>query len=85
MNDILNGREFNFCKIVLQGILLNDIVNRSKFVSDQREIVLAAIRRIEPQFEPIYTPPKALYNNDLVNHLNQYIKPIEEPVNLNVS
>lgn len=40
---------------------------------------------MEPQFEPVYTPPKSLYSNVLVNHLNQHIKPMDEPVDLNVS
>lgn len=48
------------------------------FISDQREIVLNAIRRIEPNFQPKYTPPFLTYTNPLLESLNENIRPIEE-------
>lgn len=49
---------------------MNRILDESKFVRDQREIVLAAIRSVDPQFQPKYTFPEILYDNHLVNHLD---------------
>lgn len=51
-------------------------MNESKFVRDQREITLKAIREIEPTFEPVYTAPLLTYSNHLVDSLNSNIKPI---------
>lgn len=53
------------------GISLNSIMDKSKFEFDQKEIALDAIRRIEPDFVPQYTPPKFNYNNPLLSELNQ--------------
>jgi len=47
-------------------------MDRSKFLSDQRDIALDAIRRVIPDFQPVYTPPTLGYNNLLLNDLNQY-------------
>jgi DNA-directed RNA polymerase len=54
----------------------NDIMNKSIFVKDQREMVLTAIRLVHPDFTPSYVPPKLTYNNELVNQLNENVKPI---------
>lgn len=56
---------------------MNRILDESKFVRDQREIVLHAIRMIEPNFQPVYTVPQILYNNPLVSALNADVRPIE--------
>ncbi|CAG9564536.1 unnamed protein product [Danaus chrysippus] len=40
-----------------KGMTLNDLLDQSKFLYDQREVVLKAVRRLEPNFEPHYTPP----------------------------
>lgn len=56
------------------GISLNMIMDRSKFVSDQREIVLDAIQSIEPNFKPQYTPPEVAYSNPLLDKLNENIR-----------
>ncbi|XP_059618016.1 DNA-directed RNA polymerase, mitochondrial [Phlebotomus argentipes] len=60
-----------------QEISLNDIMDKSKFVSDQREIVLDTIHRLEPGFTPSYTPPELTYSNNLLNSLNENIQEIE--------
>ncbi|KAJ6633382.1 DNA-directed RNA polymerase, mitochondrial [Pseudolycoriella hygida] len=68
----------NFRKDALaNGISLNDIVDLSKFTGDKREIVIETIRKIEPEFEPIYTPPELKYNNCLVDALNEHVQPID--------
>lgn len=54
-------------------ISLNDLIDKSIFLSDQRDVVLHAIRLIEPTFEPIYTPPNITYNNKLLNQLNKNV------------
>ncbi|XP_053957497.1 DNA-directed RNA polymerase, mitochondrial isoform X1 [Anastrepha ludens] len=58
------------------GITLNQIMDRSVFTADQRDIALDAIRRIEPDFSPIYTPPVLSYNNKLLDNLNEHILPV---------
>nr|XP_036223864.1 DNA-directed RNA polymerase, mitochondrial isoform X4 [Bactrocera oleae] len=60
------------------GITLNEIMDRSVFIADQRDIALDAIRRIRPDFTPIYTPPVLCYNNELLNNLNQSIVPLDK-------
>ncbi|XP_011193541.1 DNA-directed RNA polymerase, mitochondrial isoform X1 [Zeugodacus cucurbitae] len=60
------------------GMSLNQIMDRSVFIADQRDIALDAIRRVQPDFTPIYTPPVLSYNNKLLNHLNQFIVPSGE-------
>lgn len=56
-----------------QGFSLNQIMDRSKFISDQRDIALDAIRRIHPDFTPVYVPPQLGYNNELLNDLNAQV------------
>ncbi|XP_048479577.1 DNA-directed RNA polymerase, mitochondrial isoform X3 [Plutella xylostella] len=57
-------------KMESEGITLNDLLDKSVFENDQREVVLKAIRRLEPDFEPVYTPPDLDYNCPLLNDLN---------------
>ncbi|KAI5638464.1 DNA-directed RNA polymerase, mitochondrial [Phthorimaea operculella] len=52
-----------------QNITLNDLLDKSKFLYDQREVVLNAIRRIDPDFEPSYTPPVLNYDCPLLDTL----------------
>ncbi|XP_034670201.1 DNA-directed RNA polymerase, mitochondrial [Drosophila subobscura] len=54
-----------------EGFSLNQIMDKSKFVADQRDIALDAIRRIRPDFTPVYVPPQLGYDNELLNHLNE--------------
>lgn len=55
----------------------NDIMDKAIFVKNQRKLVLDAIRRVESDFHPIYSHPELLYNNHLVNPLNEHVKSIE--------
>ncbi|XP_068617783.1 DNA-directed RNA polymerase, mitochondrial [Battus philenor] len=62
--------EFYYQQMQEKGITLNDLLDKSKFIYDQREMVLKAVRRIQPQFEPCYTPPDLDYNCPLLEKLN---------------
>lgn len=64
-----------------QGYSLNQIMDRSKFVSDQRDIALDAIRRVRADFTPVYVPPQLGYDNKLLNDLNDYVIPVGEETN----
>lgn len=66
-----------FVFILLKGISLNDIMDKSKFIRDQREFVLCAIRRIQSNFIPKYTPPDLSYSNNLLETLNENIFSID--------
>lgn len=55
------------------GVSPNAIMDLSKFHSDQREMVLDSIRRVIPDFTPVYTPPKLAYENALLNNLNKNV------------
>lgn len=59
-----------------QGFSLSQIMDRSKFISDQRDIALDAIRRVQPDFTPVYVPPQLGYDNELLNDLNAQIVPV---------
>ncbi|XP_053610663.1 DNA-directed RNA polymerase, mitochondrial [Plodia interpunctella] len=52
-----------------KGVNLNDLMDKTKFLYDQREVVLRAIRRLEPAFEPVYTPPNLDYSCPLMDNL----------------
>ncbi|XP_013189813.2 DNA-directed RNA polymerase, mitochondrial isoform X1 [Amyelois transitella] len=52
-----------------KGINLNDLMDKTKFLNDQRAVVLKAIRRIQPGFEPVYTPPVLDYDCRLLDDL----------------
>lgn len=58
-----------------RGITLNDILDKSKFVYDQREIVIDVLHKIDPNFVQFYTPPVITYSNRLLNNLND-VEPI---------
>ncbi|CAH1639276.1 unnamed protein product [Spodoptera littoralis] len=52
-----------------KDISLNDLLDKTKFLYDQREVVLKAIHRIEPDFQPQYTTPVLDYNCSLLNNI----------------
>lgn len=52
-------------------------MDKSKFICDQREYVLCAIRRIQASFKPQYTPPDLAYSNKLLETLNANIYGID--------
>ncbi|XP_041982411.1 DNA-directed RNA polymerase, mitochondrial [Aricia agestis] len=52
-----------------KGITLNDIFDKSKFLYDQREVILQAVQHIEPNFEPVYTLPILDYDCPLLENL----------------
>ncbi|XP_072382845.1 DNA-directed RNA polymerase, mitochondrial [Diabrotica undecimpunctata] len=53
-----------------QGITFDNIMNEGVFLNNERELVLKAINHINPKYKPKYNNPTVLYNNNLVNHLN---------------
>lgn len=53
-------------------------MSKSKFVGDQREVVLKAIRINHPAFEPVYTPPETFYDNVLMRQLNEHLRPLAQ-------
>lgn len=52
---------------------LHQIMDKSKFLGDQRDRFTEVIRRVIPNFEPSYTAPDLFYKNRLLNHLNDGI------------
>ncbi|XP_001654145.2 DNA-directed RNA polymerase, mitochondrial isoform X2 [Aedes aegypti] len=60
-----------------KGYTMDTVLNQSKFVRDQRETVLNLFNQLKPGFRPVYTPPKLLYGNHLLNSLNEYVRPID--------
>lgn len=60
-------------------------MDKSTFIKDQRTYVLDAIRRIQPSFVPVYTPPQLEYSNKLVETLNKNIHSIDKKPNEIVS
>lgn len=53
-----------------------DIFKNTIFVKDQRQKVLNAVHLIDPYFSPSYTPPEILYDNHLLNALNENVEPM---------
>ncbi|XP_072944627.1 DNA-directed RNA polymerase, mitochondrial [Epargyreus clarus] len=56
-------------KMLQKGISLNDLLDKTKFQYDQQEMVLRAVRRLQPDFEPQYTPPLLDYDCPLLEDL----------------
>jgi hypothetical protein len=56
--------------LLLQGLTFNDVIQKSVFVADQREIVVDVIRRIEPNFEAHSILPDMCYACNLLHELN---------------
>ncbi|KRF82011.1 uncharacterized protein Dvir_GJ17831, isoform B [Drosophila virilis] len=59
-----------------QGYTLDQIMDRAKFIADQRDIALDAIRRVRANFTPVYVPPQLGYDNELLNELNAKVLPV---------
>lgn len=57
---------------------MNDIIDCSTFTYNKREIVIKAIRRLDPEFQPVYTAPELKYKNCLLDSLNENVQPIEQ-------
>jgi len=55
---------------LFQGLTFNDIIQNSVFESDQREVVVDVIRRIEPNFEANIVLPDVCYSCNLLLELN---------------
>lgn len=55
-------------------ITFDMIMNKSVFVKDQRQNVLATIHQIDPSYVPNYQKPELLYKNSLVNSLNENVR-----------
>jgi len=51
-------------------LTFNDIIQNSVFESDQREVVVDVIRRIEPNFEANIVLPDVCYSCNLLLELN---------------
>ncbi|CAH2250120.1 jg6847 [Pararge aegeria aegeria] len=52
-----------------QGLTLNDLLDKTKFLHNQREMVLKAVRRLDPHYEPNYTPPELDYDCPLLDRI----------------
>lgn len=57
-------------------------MDKSIFTNDKREIVLSSIKRFDPNFQPIYTPPFLTYDNELVNSLNDNVTQIDDVIKI---
>lgn len=53
-----------------KNLILNDMFDKGKFLNDQDSVVLAAIRKVYPNFSPQYTQPELNYVCPLLDHLN---------------
>ncbi|XP_023015576.2 mitochondrial RNA polymerase [Leptinotarsa decemlineata] len=58
-------------------ITYDKIMNEGSFLNNERELVLKAMRCVDPTYVPKYNTPVLCYKNSLVDHLN-----IEGPVKL---
>ncbi|CAG9865430.1 unnamed protein product [Phyllotreta striolata] len=57
-------------KALAQNITFDDIMNDGKFLNNDRELVLSAMRKVDPSYTPNYRRPIVFYDNRLINHLN---------------
>ncbi|RZC40231.1 DNA-directed RNA polymerase, mitochondrial, partial [Asbolus verrucosus] len=55
---------------VADGFTFDKLMNKGIFLNDEREVVLAAMKKCDPNYEPHYNKPLVQYNNNLVNGLN---------------
>ncbi|XP_014294604.1 DNA-directed RNA polymerase, mitochondrial [Halyomorpha halys] len=62
-----------------EGISCNDIFEQTKWKLDSREVVLSAIRAVQPQFTPKVKMPDTEYNCTLINHLNEKPEKLVSP------
>lgn len=63
------------------NISLNDLVDKSVFLRDQRKFTMKAINMLDPDFVPRYTPPPITYSNPMLQHLDADVQPIEVHIN----
>lgn len=73
--DVIHSLNSFYNDALERNISLNDILDTSVFIKNQREIVLKVAQIIDPQFEPVYTPPEITYNNELLDDLNRNVQP----------
>ncbi|XP_023945104.2 DNA-directed RNA polymerase, mitochondrial [Bicyclus anynana] len=52
-----------------KGLTLNDLLDKTKFLRNQRDMVLKAVRRLDPHYEPNYTPPVLDYDCPLLDKI----------------
>ncbi|XP_066992363.2 DNA-directed RNA polymerase, mitochondrial [Anabrus simplex] len=74
MPDDAQSKQFaQTCNMEMQelGFSFNDIMQKCIFVADQRETVLQAIQRIDPDFVPVIPPPDTCYSCSLLLELNK--------------
>lgn len=55
---------------------VNSLIDKSIFLKNSRDVVLHAIRLSISNFQPVYTPPELLFNNKILNRLNENVKKI---------
>ncbi|KXJ71689.1 hypothetical protein RP20_CCG019929 [Aedes albopictus] len=65
-----------------KGYTMDAVLDRSKFIRDQRETVQSLFDELTPGFKPNYTVPPFLYNNHLLNTLNENVRPIGTNLNI---
>ncbi|KAL4703702.1 hypothetical protein ACJJTC_004117 [Scirpophaga incertulas] len=53
-----------------RGLTLNDLFDKTEFLRDQRQVVLNAVRRLDPVFQPQYTPIPLDYDCPLMGRLH---------------
>lgn len=76
-NEIRKHLQQYHADAVSQNISLNDIMDKSIFIRDQRDIVLYAIEMIDNRFNVQYSSPKLDYDNKLLNALNKNVRNID--------
>nr|CAD7259066.1 unnamed protein product [Timema shepardi] len=54
-----------------KGITLNDMFVKSTFLSDQREMALKGVLKLQPSFEPVIPPPDTCYSCSLLRELDK--------------
>ncbi|XP_050532708.1 DNA-directed RNA polymerase, mitochondrial [Daktulosphaira vitifoliae] len=74
---LMNDKNYNENKLkelsqvfLSQGHSFNDLFNKCIFVGNQRELVLKAIRILDPSFNPKISIDKIDYSCSLLNHMN---------------
>nr|CAD7411656.1 unnamed protein product [Timema poppensis] len=59
------------CYLETCGITLNDMFVKSTFLSDQREMALKGVLKLQPSFEPVIPPPDTCYSCSLLRELDK--------------
>jgi len=58
----------------LKGCDIQDLFNKTTLEKDEREVIIEAIRRVNPSFKPEIRPPKMDYVCPLLVHLNNSVE-----------